>query len=72
MIRHPIPLARLVEQVCDDGSDYDDGVMGYVSGRLDGHILTLRFERDQDAPADQDGDFDSAEYRFHLISGEAI
>lgn len=70
-IRPPIPVARLVEQVCDDGSDYDDGIMGCCSGRFEGGILTLTFQRDNEADADADDDWAGATYRFKLTSGEA-
>jgi len=73
--RKPIPVARLVQQVCDDGSDYDDGVFGYCSGRFDEatDVLTLTFKCcDEDGGNPDDEDFASAEYHFQLISGETL
>jgi len=72
-VKQPIPVARLVEQVCDDGSDYDDGVMGYCSGRYDPKtgVLTLTFARDYEAAADEGDDWASAEYRLQLSVQES-
>lgn len=67
--RPPIPVDRLVQQVCDDGADFDDCVMGYTSGTFDAatETLTLNFERDADVKADEDDDWASATYRFQLV-----
>lgn len=65
----PIPVERLVFQVCDGGSDFDDVVMGYCSGAFDKAtgVLTLKFERDEDSDAYPEDDFTSAEYTFTLV-----
>lgn len=66
----PVSLVDLVDHVCDDGSDYNDGLYGYVKGVLvtvNGETcLRLSYERnDGDEP-----EFGHAptEYLFRLVS----
>jgi hypothetical protein len=77
----PIPVDRLVEQVCDDGADFNDCVMGYHSGQLETVVtadgltemyLVLRFRRDFDAEADPGDDWGDADYRFKLVADESL
>lgn len=70
----PIPVDRLIEQMVDDGSDYDDGIGGRTPGEFDKAtgVLTLRYERDDemdvaDVILDPDYQHGSAEYRFALV-----
>jgi hypothetical protein len=64
-----MPLAAVIDAVCDDGSDFDDNNMGYASAHWDyaSGVLTLRFERDEDSEAYIGNDWASAEYRFRFI-----
>lgn len=66
--RLPIPVERLVWQAVDDGSDYDDGVMGWTSHEFDPEtgVLVIWFERDDVEAFDPDDDWDSARYVFKL------
>lgn len=61
--RPPIPVERLVEQVCDDGVD------GYCGGTFDPEtgILSLRFDRDTNTEGADVPDWGTAEYHFQLI-----
>jgi len=66
-----VPLKLLVQHACDDGSDLDDGLSGYVSGTLahDGNKLILYFEPlDPPEPSDNDGNtYEETMYVFKLV-----
>jgi len=63
-----VPLKLLVQHACDDGSDLDDGLSGYVSGTLahDGNKLILYFEPLE--PNFSDGNvYEETMYVFKLV-----
>jgi hypothetical protein len=65
MARRPVPVGKLVDMVCDDGSDYDDARFGWESGKLENGVLTLQFERDPEVEADDyDNDFETTSHQF--------
>lgn len=68
----PMPLGLLAQHVLDDGSDYDDGVAGWVAGRLDKEtgVLEITYQRDEEYPSDDpDPDLSHSHtgFRFQLI-----
>lgn len=71
--RQPIPAGRLIEQMCDGSSAYDDGIMGYCSHTWDEATGTLRlaFDRDDDPHAEgiEGDDWGSAAHELRLSDG---
>lgn len=66
-VRMTIPVDRLVVQMCADGLDYDDSIMGYGYGH---YSVTLTFERGDDAEADAEAEEDdsaSTVHQFRLL-----
>ena len=64
-----VPFDILWENVADEGSDFNDGLMGYASGTIRDNILTLRFEpMDEPEPSwfDPEITYLSTEYKFKL------
>ena len=64
-----VPFDILWENVADEGSDFNDGLMGYASGTIRDNILTLRFEpMDEPEPSwfDEDITYLPTEYKFKL------
>lgn len=68
------PIEVLIAHVCDDGSDYNDGIGGWTSGIWDPGTRTLvvHYERDKEMHDDTDCfdcPYDDTTYRFQLIEG---
>jgi len=65
-----VPLKLLVQHVCDDGSDLDDGLTGYVSGSLTaaGELILYFGPLDPPEPSFNDGNtYEKTVYTFRLV-----
>lgn len=64
-----IPVEELLSNLCDDGADFNDCIMGYTSYKFDPAtgVLTVSFNREETEEAGPDDDYSSAEYKFTLI-----
>ena len=63
--RPPVPVDVLVEHVCDDGSDYNDGLNGWCGAVINQNgILTMVFHPD---PETTDSEYGPTLVHFRRI-----